>query len=443
MTANIATQRALRSLTKMSSLGRAVLERLAFAVSVARQTGSHVAVLYVELDDVEPVIEEIGAAAAGRLVAEVMMRLAGCVRDRDTIHRVEGVQFVLLCATIGRSDDAARIATRVLAAIQEPIDLDGRVRQLGATIGISISPSDGDKPEELIAKAASAMYLAKQNGRDAFLAYSSETEAGVERTLKLESDLRNAIVGEQFVVHYQPIVDAASWRIVGAEALIRWQHRAFGLIRPEEFVPFAEEHGLIAQIDAIALRAACAQLRRFTLADDDMFSVAVNVSAYQFRQPGFAETVSSILASTGVDPKRLEIEVNEATVSEDAKPVFATLGALKDLGARLSIDEFGTGHGSFARIENPPARTVKVDRSFVAAIANSATDQTIMRMIVRLAHHLGLRVTAEGVESSDQVASLAALGCDNLQGHLIGRPLPAEEFERLVSRGPDHGPSRS
>jgi diguanylate cyclase len=443
MTANISTQRALRCLSKMSSLGRVVLERLGFAISLARQNGSHLAVLCVALDDFEPVLAEIGEAAAGRLVAEVGTRLAECVRDRDTIHHVGGAQFVLLCAAIGDTDDAAQIGTRILAAIRQPIDLDDTVRHLGATVGISVYPGDGDKPNELIAKAAAAMYLAKQNGCDAFLAYSSETEAGIERTLKLESDLRHAIAGEQFVFHYQPIVDAASWRIVGAEALIRWQHPAYGLIRPEEFVPFAEEHGLVAQIDAIALRAACSQLRRLTLAEGDMFSLAVNVSACHFREPGFAETVAAILASTGVDPKRLEIEVNETVVSEDAKPLFATLGALKELGARLSIDEFGIGHGSLARIENPPARILKVDRSFVARITNSATDQTIMRTIVRLAHHLGLRVTAEGVESSDQVASLAALGCDNLQGHFIGRPLAAEEFERLVRADRTMGPSLS
>lgn len=419
-----------------------VLERLALALSLARRSGSELAVLYVDLDDFESVTEPIGELAAERLVAEIGLRLADCVRARDTIGRVGVDQFVLLCATTGGTDDAAQIAARVLSGIRKPVDLDGSVWHLRASVGISFYPDDALKPDELIAKAASAMYLAKQNGRDAFLVYSSETAAGIERTLELESELRNAIEGEQFVIHYQPIVDATTWRIVGAEALIRWLHPVHGLICPDEFVPFAEEHGLIAQIDAIALRAACEQLRRFTLAEDDRFSIAVNVSPRQFRQPRFAETVAAAVASAGVDPKRVEIEVSEAVVTEDAQSVVATIVALKALGVTLSIDDFGTGHSSLARIETPPARTVKVDRSFVAGIAKSQTDQAITRTIVSLAHRLGLRVTAEGVESSDQVASLATLGCDNLQGYLIGRPLPGEDFERLLYAGGTMGPPR-
>jgi diguanylate cyclase (GGDEF)-like protein len=419
-----------------------VLERLALALSLARRSGSQLAVLYVDLDDFESVPEAIGDLAAERLAAEIGLRLADCVRARDTIGRVGLDQFVLLCATTGGTDDAAQIAARVLAGIREPVDLDGSVWHLRASVGISFYPDDALKPDELIARAASAMYLAKQNGRDAFLVYSSETAAGIERTLELESDLRNAIEGEQFVIHYQPIVDATTWRIVGAEALIRWLHPVHGLIGPDEFVPFAEEHGLIAQIGAIALRAACEQLRRFTLAEDDRFSIAVNVSACQFRQPRFAETVAAAVVSAGVDPKRVEIEISEAVVTEDAQSVVATMVALKALGVTLSIDDFGTGHSSLARIETPPTRTVKVDRSFVAGIARNATDQAITRTIVSLAHRLGLRVTAEGVESRDQVASLAALGCDNLQGYLIGRPLPGEDFERLVYAGGAMEPPR-
>ncbi|HYZ17889.1 MAG TPA: bifunctional diguanylate cyclase/phosphodiesterase [Candidatus Acidoferrum sp.] len=411
-----------------------LLEHLALALSLARRSGSHLAVLFVDLDDFASVIDALGSVAADRLVDEIGVRLADCIRVRDTIGRVGSDQFVLLCATTSGSDDAAQIAARVLASIRQPLDLEGAAWHVRATVGISFYPDNALKPDELIAKAAAAMYLAKQNGRDAFLVYTDETEAGIQRTLELESDLRKAIAGEQFVIHYQPIVDAASWQIVGAEALIRWLHPVHGLIQPDEFVPFAEEHGLIAQIGAIALRSACAQLRRFALDDDDRFSIAVNVSARQLRQPRFAETVAAAVELAGVDPKRLEIEISEAVVTEDDQSIVATLVALKALGVTLSIEDFGTGHSSLTHIQIP-AGSVKVDRSFVAGIAKNTTDQAITRTIVNLAHGLGLRVTAEGVESSEQVASLAALGCDNLQGYLIGRPLAAEEFERLVEAG--------
>jgi EAL domain-containing protein (putative c-di-GMP-specific phosphodiesterase class I) len=319
-----------------------------------------------------------------------------------------------------------------LRAVTAPIDVARQLVSVEASIGVSVYPADGFDADTLIRKADAAMYSAKQNGRNTFRRYSSEAHTAIVAAAGREAELRHAIVAGQLVVHYQPIIDLRTGRPMGAEALVRWQHPQHGLLMPGDFISFAEERGLVAQIGDVVLHAACAMLEGLKRSGHGDLSIAVNVSANGFAKAGFVDGIVEALAQHGTDPHRLTIEITESVVMGNTRATLATLDDLKALGVNLSIDDFGTGYSSLAYVKNFPVNTLKIDRSFVSDIADDATDQAIAKTIITLAHSLGMRVIAEGVETEAQFDKLRSFGADAMQGYLFSRALSAPNFERFI-----------
>jgi diguanylate cyclase (GGDEF)-like protein len=411
-----------------------LMERMTKALAVAQRDGSDVIVFYMDLDFFKNVNDTFGHALGDQVLREIGARLLACMRLGDTVSRFGGDEFVLVASSKNGPEEGAQVAARLLKTVAEPITVEGSLVRLGASIGISISPLDGVDAEELIEKADAALYRAKHSGRNRCNLYSAEIQAVIGEAMQLEADLKEAIAQEQFVVYYQPLIDLASKHIVGAEALVRWQHPTRGLIMPDEFISFAEDRGLIIQIENLVLDRACSQIRRFVLAENDPFSIAVNISARHFREPELVKTIAGAVALHGISSGRLDIEITESAVMSDTAAVIATLRNLKALGIRLSLDDFGTGYCSLAYIKRFAIDSVKIDRSFVKDIATDATDREIAKAIVTLAHSLGLQTIAEGVETQGQADVLADLQCDQFQGYLISQPLPEAEFEDYMRR---------
>ena len=409
-----------------------LIERLDQMIVEAEDSQNNVVVLYLDIDHFKQINGTLGLHAGDELLIETAARICTNLRANDIASRLGGDEFVLACLADGVVD-AAAIAERVRLAVRVPIELGGKSIVVASSIGVSLYPHDGATPAELLQKADAAMYAAKQGGRDAWGFYSAQTPVNPFPALELEVELRAAIAGEQFVVHYQPVIDVESGRAVGAEALVRWQHPERGLLAPGEFIAFAEDHGMIAPIGELVLNSVCAQVRRLQLRAGDNFSVAINVSAHQFTRPSFVGSITSAIAAYGIDAGHLEIEITESVVMGDTTAVVATLERLKALGVRLSIDDFGTGYSSLAYIKNFPIHTLKIDRSFVRDIATNFTDAAIAKTIVTLARSLGMRTIAERVETADQLERLRAFGADCFQGFLVSRALPSEEFEAFLS----------
>jgi len=407
-----------------------LMDRLTQMIDEATLAATNVAVLYLDVDYFKSVNDTLGHDAGDEFLVEVAARINSALRTDDIASRFGGDEFVFVCAAAG-PDDAIAIAERLQAAVGRPLELCDKRIVVSCSIGISVFPYDGCGAADLIAKADLAMCGAKQSGRNSLNRYMSQSNVPVVATLDFEAELRQAIDRGQFVVYFQPIISVETGRPVGAEALVRWQHPQRGLLGPSEFIGFAENHGLIAPIGEFVLHTACTQLRRLGLRPRDDFSISVNVSAHQFQKPGFVETIASAIALHGIDPRRLDIEITESVVMSNTGAVVATLDRLQALGVKLSIDDFGTGYSSLAYIKNFPINTLKIDRSFVTDIARSFTDQAIAKTIVTLAHSLGMRVVAEGVETAEQLALLRSFGADCFQGFLVSRPLSPADFEQF------------
>lgn len=409
-----------------------LIDRLTQMIDGSKREAANVAVMYLDVDYFKSVNDTLGHNAGDELLVEVAARINSTLRGGDIASRFGGDEFVLACAAAG-PDDAVRIAERLRRAVCKPLELRGKRIVVSCSVGISIFPHDGSVSADLIAKADHAMYDAKQNGRNAWSRYTSQTDAPAVAALDFEAELRAAIAREEFVVYYQPIVSVETGRPVGAEALVRWRHPERGLVGPGEFVGFAESHGLIAPIGEFVLQTACAEVKRLRLRDRDDFSISVNVSAHQFQKPGFVETIASAIFAHAIDPRRIDIEITESVVMCNTAAVVATLDRLRALNVKLSIDDFGTGYSSLAYIKNFPINTLKIDRSFVTGIARSLTDQAIAKTIVTLAHSLGMRVVAEGVETGEQLELLRSFGADCFQGYLVSQPLTPAAFEQFLS----------
>ena len=411
-----------------------LMERLEQMTAVAEAGGTEVVVLYLDLDHFKEVNDTLGHQLGDKVLIETATRINAILRAGDVASRFGGDEFVVVCAAAD-GDDATGIANRIAAAVRAPLELAGQRVVVSSSIGISIFPHDGTRPAELIQRADSAMYRAKESGRDGWCRSSAQTHVPAVSTLELEVELREAVALEQLVVHYQPIVDTTSGKPVGAEALVRWLHPKRGLLGPGEFIPFAEDHGLIAPIGELVLDAAGAQLRRLALSTSADFSIAVNVSARQFQKPGFVDRIAATIEKHGLAPQQLEIEITESTVMYDTTAVKTTLEQLEALGVKLSIDDFGTGYSSLAYLKTFPIHTLKIDRSFVTDIADDPTDAAIAKTIITLAHSLGMRVIAEGVETAAQRDLLRSFGSDCIQGYLIAQPLPAADLEAFLANG--------
>jgi diguanylate cyclase (GGDEF)-like protein/PAS domain S-box-containing protein len=410
-----------------------LMDRLSQAMTLANRSHTGVIVLYVDLDRFKAINDTFGHAAGDRVLKETGLRVVATLRAGDTASRVGGDEFIVVCATNGRGDDIPHIATRLLKAVTAPIDVCGELTNIEASIGVSVYPADGFDADTLIRKADAAMYSAKQNGRNNFRRFSNEAHISIVAAAELEAELRHAIVANELVVYYQPIIDLRAKRPTAAEALVRWQHPRRGLLMPGDFISFAEERGLIAQIGDVVLRAACAMLERLKRSGHGDLSIAINVSANQFGQADFIEDIVAALAEHATDPHRLTVEITESVVMGNTHATLATLDELKSLGVNLSIDDFGTGYSSLAYVKKFPVNTLKIDRSFVHDIADDATDQAIAKTIITLAHSLGMRVIAEGVETEAQLAKLRAFGADAMQGYLFSHALAGADFERFLT----------
>ncbi|HJQ31477.1 MAG TPA: EAL domain-containing protein [Pyrinomonadaceae bacterium] len=410
-------------------------DRLGQAVSAARKGGQTPAVMFIDIDRLKVVNDSLGYAAGDRLLSAVAERVGECVGEGDTVARFGGDELSLLLNSAEGAGEIADVAQSVLAAIGRPIELDGRELYATASIGVSLFPHDGDDVETLMSRAAAAMYRAREQGGNCYRFYSPDMNEEALRRLSLECDLRRALEREEFVVHYQPQVELATGRFVGAEALVRWNHPRLGLVPPAEFIPLAETTGLIVPVGEWVLRTAVRQCGDWQKLGFGPLRVAVNLSPRQFQQSGLVETVRGSLLEAGLDPRSLELEVTESSVVSNRDAAVATLREMRAVGVRVAIDDFGTGHSNLCYLKHLPVDTLKIDRAFVRDLATDTNDEAIVGAVVKLGHSLGLSVKAEGVEEESQSRLLSALGCDEAQGYLFGRPLPADAFEKLLREG--------
>ncbi len=406
-------------------------DRLTQALGLARRNGRGLAVLFLDLDQFKLVNDTLGHAAGDRLLQTVAERLRQSVRRSDTVARVGGDEFNLLLPDVARGNQAARMAEKILATVARPVEVDGHRLYITTSIGISLFPADGDDAEALLTSADIAMYRAKELGRNGFQLCTPAMNARSLERLTLENDLRQGIERQEFRLYYQPQVDLATGRTVGIEALLRWEHPARGLVSPDAFIAVAEEARLIVPIGEWALRRACEQAVSWHVVGQPSLRLAVNLSALQFQQRGLPAGIRRILDQTGLDARLLEIEITESAAMQNAALTVEVLAALRGMGVRIAIDDFGTGHAALAYLKQFPVDALKIDRGFVADIETSQEGRAIITAIISLAHGLGIRVIAEGVETEGQLRFLAASGCDEVQGFLLSPPLPPEQLARL------------
>ena len=410
--------------------------RLRQQLAQARRYGRQLAVLFLDLDRFKQINDTLGHSVGDQLLKEVARRLASCIREGDVACRRGGDEFNVILSEVRRGQDAGRVARKIQKALAEPLTIDGRELFTSASIGISLYPADGQDAESLVKHADIAMYQAKAEGGGAFRFFLPHmTDRALER-LALEQSLRTAIDGEQFELHYQPRVDARSQAVTGMEALVRWNHPDLGLIYPDEFIPVAEETGLIAPLGAWVTHEACRQAKRWLDEGKHLESVAVNFSARQFTRKDPVELVRSALATSGLPADKLEIEITESAVMEDTRAALETLEELRELGVKVAIDDFGAGQSSLAYLKQFPITKLKIDRAFIRTLPSDQSDAAITEAVVVMAHRLGLTACAEGVETTRQLEFLKEQACDEIQGYIFSPPLPARAAGEMLGEGP-------
>jgi diguanylate cyclase (GGDEF)-like protein/PAS domain S-box-containing protein len=407
-------------------------ERFSHAIGLAQRHRKQVGLLFLDLDNFKHINDSLGHAVGDLLLQSVANRLVECVRTTDTVCRQGGDEFVILLGEIGQPQDAAHVAETVRTALAMPHQTGGHELHISLSIGISVFPDDGTDVESLMQNADTAMYHAKDSGRNNYQFFKPDMNARAVRRQQVECSLRRAIKREEFLLHYQPKIDLASGAMTGAEALIRWQDPELGLVMPGQFVPIAEENGLIVQIGQWVLRQACGQVQAWQDAGLRAVPVAVNISAEEFRHENFLEGVSLILKETGLAPRYLELELTESILMHDAESSVTVLEALKAMGVQLAIDDFGTGYSSLSYLKRFPIDTLKIDQSFVRDIVTDADGATIVAAVIGMGKNLKQRVIAEGVETHEQLEFLQARNCDEGQGFHFSHPLSAEDFARLL-----------
>lgn len=412
---------------------RLLQERLKHGIDVDRRDGKQLALLMLDLDRFKAVNDSLGHQSGDELLRQVAERITSRLRDVDMVARLGGDEFIVLLEDITHSDDAARVAEEIIAEISKPFQLtlsdDVRV---GTSIGISLYPQHGDNPDLLLDHADAALYLAKDNGRGCFAYFSEDLTIAVRERIALEARLRKAIKQQELRVFYQPQIDIASGRIVGAEALVRWQDPTEGLIPPSRFIPIAEETNLIVEIGEWVLRETCRQGRQWLDMGLPPLILAVNVSPQQFRRSDINALVATVLEETGLPAGQLELEITESGLMENQDKTMHILNSLHAQGIRLAIDDFGTGYSSLTYLKHFPLDVLKIDKSFIDDIPHNKDDMEIASTIVAMGHILGFKVLAEGVETLEQLAFLRAQDCDLYQGYLKSRPLPADDFVVLI-----------
>jgi diguanylate cyclase (GGDEF)-like protein/PAS domain S-box-containing protein len=407
-------------------------DRLSVALSHAHREESRLAVLFLDLDRFKVINDSLGHNIGDQLLQAVAARIDACVRDSDTVARLGGDEFTILLPRLNRSEDAAPVAAKIIDAVRYPFHIEGREFFITTSIGISVYPEDGADAETLIKNADTAMYQAKELGRDNYQLFNAHVNAKALQRIALEHGLRRALLNEELHVHYQPIFDLGTNRIAGMEALLRWKHPQMGLIPPATFIPIAEATGGMVPIGSWALRQACRQAKQWHDAGHTTLSLAVNLSVTQLQQTDLVDTVRSVLEETGLPPHLLELEITESGAMHNPETSIRVLYELKKLGIGISLDDFGTGHSSLSYLKRFPVDTLKIDQSFVQDTTVDPDAAAIVLAIIAMAHSLRLKVIAEGVEYAEQAEFLRAHGCDQLQGYLITRPLPAEEVVKLL-----------
>ncbi len=408
-------------------------DRLEYALGRI-QHGEMVAVHHLDLDQFKAVNDTFGHPCGDKLLRIVADRLRALVGEAETIARMGGDEFVIVQATIADPADATSLAQSVIDALSEPYDIDGQQAVIGVSIGISVGPGDGPNPDKLLRNADLALYRAKSDGRGTFRFFEPVMDLQMQTRRIMEQDLRKALPSGEFELYYQPVVNLASKEISGFEALIRWNHPSKGMISPADFIPLAEEIGFIVPMGEWVIRQACATAAQWP----DNLHVAVNISAIQFRSPGLMQVIVSALTASGLAPTRLEIEITESVLLHNKEATLAVLHQLRALGIRIAMDDFGTGYSSLTYLQSFPFDKIKIDRSFVKNITENSGSLNIVRAVAALANGMGMTATAEGVETAEQLHSIASEGCTEMQGFLFSRPLPAAEIERqfLSGRGP-------
>jgi diguanylate cyclase (GGDEF)-like protein/PAS domain S-box-containing protein len=412
------------------------MDRVSFLESRRRRHPDYrYAVLFLDLDRFKHVNESLGHAAGDLLLQEAARRLEGCARSGDTAARFGGDDFVILMDDVREPQDADRLAAVVQERLSGRFTVEGHEVYSSASIGIAIATGAEQSPEEMVRDAETAMYRAKAAGRAKTEVFDTVMHAKAIVALQTEAELRRAIENGELEPYYQPVVSIATGKVVSTEALVRWNHPERGLLGPYEFVPVAEETGLVVPMGLVVMRAACARNRAWQEAGHDPIRVSVNISARQFEEPDLLESIQRVLRETGMAPEHLLLELTESVVMESPDRAAVTLDALHELGVGLAVDDFGTGYSSLSYLKRFPFHMLKIDRSFVMDIPRDVDDMTIVEAVVGLAHSLKLEVTAEGVETVEQLAFLRELGCDHIQGFLVSRPVPAAGMEALLVRG--------
>jgi diguanylate cyclase (GGDEF)-like protein/PAS domain S-box-containing protein len=419
-------------------------DRVTQAIAHARRYGYHLALLFLDLDRFKMINDTLGHNVGDLLLKHVADRLSDCVRHSDSIGRsmeIEGTnelarlggdEFTVLLTNLHDVQDASKVARRILDALARPFLVSGHEIFVTVSVGIAIFPSDGDSVDVLLKNSDTAMYHAKEQGRNNFQYYSNAMNAAANERLILEAEVRHATERHEFVVYYQPQIDLRSGRLMGAEALVRWQHPQRGLLAPGEFLQAASDTGMIRTIDEWVLRTACRQSRAWQDRGLAVPSVSINVSNSLFHGATLVKAVEEAFADTGIPPDRLELELTESIAMRNVDTSIAVLEQLKSIGVQLAIDDFGTGYSSLSYLQRLPVNRVKIDQSFIRELLSRVHPLPIVRAIIAMAHSLQLEVLAEGVEAETQRAILVAEGCDQAQGYLFGRPMSAADFERLL-----------
>ena len=420
-------------------------EQFGHSLAHAERIGRPLAVMLLDIDRFKRINETFGHGAGDQLLKEIGARLAQTLRDADYVTRADfvpadqnlarlgGDEFTIMLASMARPEDVAKVARRILETVSRPVLLNGEETVVTVSIGIAVFPADGTDADTLLKNADSAMYFAKDQGKNNYQFFSSTMNAQSFQKLSLENGLRKALERDELRLHYQPKIDAMSGRISGVEALIRWQHPDLGMVAPNDFIPLAEETGLIVPIGEWVLHTACAQLVRWHAAGHTALTVAVNMASANFAQQDFVDTVAATIRGAGLARQAVEIEVTESVLMQDMKATIAKLHALKAVGVQLSVDDFGIGYSSLAYLKRFPIDTLKIDRSFVRDVIGNREDSAITTAIIALGQNLGLQVVAEGVETEEQAAFLRQKGCHLMQGYLFGRPVPAADISRLLA----------
>ncbi|WP_225580573.1 EAL domain-containing protein [Pseudomonas sp. PDM16] len=408
-------------------------DRLHTALQHAERHEEWVVLMFLDLDRFKPINDSLGHAAGDRMLKDVAVRLAACVDEDDTVARMGGDEFTLLLqprnTRAGALNRAIHVAEQILASLAQPFVLQGREFFVTASIGIALSPQDGDELSQLMKNADTAMYHAKERGKNNFQFYQAEMNATALQRLELESDLRHALEQGQFLLYYQPQLSSDGKRLTGVEALLRWNHPRRGLVAPHEFIPVLEELGLIVQVGDWVIAEACRQLKAWHDADMRVPKVSVNLSARQFADGQLGMRISRVLGESGLKPASLELELTESILMRDVSETLQVLASLKRLGLSIAVDDFGTGYSSLNYLKQFPIDVLKIDRSFVDGLPGGEQDAQIARAIIAMAHSLNLAVIAEGVEAQEQLDFLRDHGCDEVQGYLFGKPMAAEQLE--------------